>query len=204
MTTPPEPPRGPTPARRRTRVSRPQSPLRDQTTIPPLVPAPQAPDKSGDARRVTLAVVIGAHGVTGEVRLKVFTEDLRRYASLNDGALTLKSLRQGNNGLIARFAEIADRTAAEGLRGTALTVPRSALPPLSEGEYYHADLIGLPVVSDGGESIGRVVAVENFGAGDVIEIERDSGQRFMVPMRPEAVPSWDAERLVVSAAFANA
>ena len=97
---------------------------------------------------------------------------------------------------------MADRTAAEKLRGTALTVPRSALPALGEGEYYHADLIGLAAVSSEGEPLGEVIAVENFGAGDVLEIKRPTGKRFMVPMRVEAVPEWDGERLVVAAAFA--
>jgi 16S rRNA processing protein RimM len=86
-------------------------------------------------------------------------------------------------------------------------VPRASLPPLEEGEYYHTDVIGLDVVSTNGEALGRVVAIDNFGAGDVIEIERlpvddKPGKRFMVPMRVEAVPEWDAERLVVEASFA--
>ncbi len=152
-------------------------------------------------RAVTLAVVIGAHGIAGEVRLKVFADDLAQYRRFNGGTLTLKSLREGPNGAIARFAEVGDRNAAEGLRGTELTVPRSALPPLAEGEYYHVDLIGLPVVSDAGDPVGRVAAIDNFGAGDVLEIERPDGKRFMVPMRPEAVPEWDAARLVVASAF---
>ncbi|MDF0489356.1 ribosome maturation factor RimM [Sphingomonas sp. H39-1-10] len=152
-------------------------------------------------RPVTLAVIIGAHGVTGEVRLKVFTEDLARYTVLNGGALTLKSARPGSNGTIARFAEVTDRNAAEALRGTELTVPRSALPPLEPGEYYHSDLIGLTAVSTEGEPLGRVVLIEDFGAGDVIEIERESGQRFMVPMTTDAVPEWDGERVVVDGAF---
>jgi len=153
---------------------------------------------------VTLAVVIGAHGVTGEVRLKVFAEDLGAHKSFNAGSLTLKSVREGPNGAIARFAEVPDRNAAEALRGTELTVPRSALPPLGAGEYYHVDLIGLDAVSDAGEPLGHVRAVENFGAGDVIEIERPSGRTFMVPMRPEAVQEWNDERLVVRAAFVEA
>lgn len=152
---------------------------------------------------VTLAVVIGAHGVTGEVRLKVFAEDLSVHRSFNGGALTLKSVRHGNNGAIARFAEIPDRTAAEKLRGTELTVPRAALPPLGEGEYYHADLIGLPAVSEAGDPIGTVVAVENFGAGDVIEIARMDGKRFMVPMQPAAVPRWDETSLTVADGWAE-
>ena len=154
---------------------------------------------------VTLAAIAGAHGVTGEVRLKLFGEGvatLKRHKAFNDGALTLKSLRDdGKGGAIARFAEIADRTAAEALRGTLLTVPRSALPPLEEGEYYHADLLGLAAVSDTGKPLGTVVAVENFGAGDILEIERPDGKRFMVPMNEAAVPEWNAERAVVSSAF---
>jgi 16S rRNA processing protein RimM len=152
-------------------------------------------------RPVTLAVIIGAHGVTGEVRLKVFTEDLGRYKSFNQGKLTLKSVRHGSNGAIARIAEVTDRNAAEAMRGTELTVPRADLPPLGEGEYYHADLLGLPVISTAGEPLGQVVAIDNFGAGDVIEIERPDKKRFMVPMRAEAVPDWDDARLVVDAGF---
>ena len=156
------------------------------------------------AAPVTLAVVIGAHGVAGEVRLKVFAEDLTPYKSFNDGALTLKSLRHGSNGAIARFAEVPDRNAAEALRGTELTVPREVLPPLGEGEYYHADLIGLAVVTTAGEAVGRVVAIDDFGAGDVIEIERPDGKRFMAPMNADAVPEWDTERLVLDADYATA
>lgn len=155
------------------------------------------------AAPVTLAAVIGAHGVAGEVRLKVFAEDFSSYTCFNDGALTLTSLRHGSNGAIARFAEVRDRHAAEALRGTALTVPRSALPPLEEGEYYHADLIGLSAVTPDGEPLGMVVAIDNFGAGDVIEVERPTGKRFMVPMRPESVPEWNDERLVIDPAFAE-
>lgn len=146
-----------------------------------------------------MAAVTGPHGIAGEVKLKLFADDVAAFTSFNNGALTLRSLR----GNIARFAEVPDRNAAEALRGTELTVPRSALPPLEEGEYYHADLLGLPAASETGEAIGQVVAVENFGAGDVIEIERPNGKRFMVPMNQQAVPKWDNQRLVVSEAFAK-
>ncbi|WP_264584644.1 MULTISPECIES: ribosome maturation factor RimM [unclassified Sphingobium] len=157
-------------------------------------------------RPVTLAAVIGAHGVTGEVRLKLFgdgPESLKRYQSFEAGGrtLTLKTVRDGPNGAVARFAEIADRNAAEALRGVELTVPRSALPPLEPGEYYHVDLIGLSCVAESAEAVGTVVAVENFGAGDVIEIEKPGGKRFMVPMQPEAVLDWNEERLVLSSLF---
>ncbi|WP_420874026.1 ribosome maturation factor RimM [Novosphingobium olei] len=164
-------------------------------------------------RSVTLAAITGAHGVTGEVRLKLFGEGvaaLKRYRAFNDSTLTVSAMRDdGKGGAIARFAEVADRTAAERLRGTALTVPRTALPPLADGEYYHADLIGLPAVSTAGEPLGTCIAVDNYGAGDVLEIERPPAEdgkkprRFMVPMRPEAVPDWNDERLLIEAAFAE-
>lgn len=159
--------------------------------------APKADAEAPADRPVTLAVVTGAHGVGGEVKLKLFTDDLSPYRSFNSGALTLRSLR----GLIARFAEVSDRDAAEGMRGTALTVRRSELPPLGEGEYYHADLIGLPVLTTSGEPVGEVAAVENFGAGDLVEIVRPEGRPVLVPLRPEAVPHWDEHRLVVEPAF---
>jgi len=157
---------------------------------------------AGDAPRdpgtVILAVVTGAHGIGGEVKLKLFSDSLADFRVFNGGALTLSSLRGTG---VARFAEVADRTAAEALRGTFLTIPRAALPPLEEGEYYHADLLGLPVVTPDGEAVGVVAEVENFGAGDVIEVEKPDGKRFMAPMRPEAVPEWDTERLVIDPTF---
>ena len=156
---------------------------------------------------VTLAAVAGAHGVTGEVRLKLFGEGvaaLKRYRAFNDSALTVEKLRDdGKGGAIARFAEVTTRNAAEALRGTLLTVRRSEMPPLAEGEYYHADLIGLPCVSTTGETLGECVAVENFGAGDVLEIRRPEGKTFMVPMIPAAVLEWDERRLVIAQAFAE-
>jgi 16S rRNA processing protein RimM len=166
---------------------------------------------------IVLAAVAGAHGVTGEVRLKLFGDGVASLkahkvfntSAGNAGSLTVKTLRDdGKGGAVARFAEVADRTAAEKLRGTLLTVPRTALPPLAEGEYYHADLLGLAAVSASGEPLGTVIAIDNFGAGDVLEIERPPvegkrGKRFMVPMRVEAVPTWDHERLIVADDFAT-
>jgi len=135
-------------------------------------------------KRVTLAAVVGAHGIQGELRLKLFTDDLAQYPLLQagDATLTLKSVRPGPNGAVARFAEVTDRTAAEALRGTPLTVARDALPPLADGEYYHADLLDQDAVSTDGTPLGRIVAVENYGAGDLIEIERPDGKRFFVPV----------------------
>ena len=146
-------------------------------------------------RPVTMAAVTGAHGVTGEVRLKLFgegVESLRRFRAFNDSSLTLTKLRDdGKGGAIARFAEVTDRTAAEKLRGTTLTVPRSALPPLGAGEYYHADLIGLRAVDAAGAAIGKVVAIHNFGAGDIIEIAPPKGPTLLLPFTDPVVPTVD-------------
>ena len=156
---------------------------------------------------ITLAAIAGAHGITGEVRLKLFGDglaSLKQHKSFNNGALTLTKVRSDNKGgAVARFAEVTDRTAAEALRSTVLTITREDLPALGEGEYYYSDLIGLAAVNDAGEDLGKVVDVQNFGAGDVIEIERPNGKKFMVPMRVEAVLEWNGQRLVVTAAFAE-
>lgn len=164
------------------------------------------------SKPVTLAAIAGAHGVAGEVRLKLFGEGIATLAaqkSFNDGALTLVKVREdGKGGAIARLAESTSRADAEKLRGTVLTVPREALPPLGEGEFYHADLLGLAVVTDAGEAIGIVLAIENFGATDIIEIAHDPApekgpKTFMVPMIPAAVIGWDDKSLVISADFAD-
>jgi 16S rRNA processing protein RimM len=161
---------------------------------------------------VTLAAIAGAHGVAGEVRLKLFGEGvagLSRHKTFNDGALTLIKIRDdGKGGAVARLAQSTSRADAEKLRGTVLTVPREALPPLEEGEFYHADLLGLPVVTDAGEAVGTIAAIENFGATDIIEITRapapEKGPKtFMVPMIPAAVLEWDEHRLVIAAGFAE-
>ena len=140
-------------------------------------------------KAVTLAVITGAHGVMGEVRLKLFGSgkdgglgSLKPHKSFNQGNLTLKSLRPNKGGAIARFDQITDRNAAEAARGTELTVPRDDLPALSDDEFYYTDLLGLPVHLADGKMVGTICAVENFGAGDVIEIEKTDGKKFMVPI----------------------
>lgn len=154
----------------------------------------------GPGSEVTLAAVIGAHGIQGEVRLKLFAESidsLRRHRSILVGGrpLTLLSVK-GEGTPVARFAEITDRTAAEGLRGQTLTVPRTALPPLAEGEYYHADLLGLACESPDGALLGSVRAVENFGAGDILEIETHDGRLTMAPFKPGIADIADGKIIV--------
>lgn len=155
--------------------------------------------------QITLAAIAGAHGIGGEVRLKLFAESIESIArqkvvQAGDRQLTLLSLKGGTAAPVARFAEIGDRNAAEALRGRLLTIPRSQLPPLAEGEYYHADLIGLPCESANGEPLGTVVAVENFGAGDIIEVERLDGSRAMLPFRDGIADLADG-RIVVDPVF---
>ena len=139
--------------------------------------------------RSALAAVAGAHGVKGELRLKLFTdsvENLARHKRVVIGGVErkLEVVRPGSTGAIARIAGIADRAAAEALRGSLVEVERSALPPIEEGEYYHADLIGLPCVDAGGGELGRVVAVENYGAGDLLEVKRPDGKSSLIPFKP--------------------
>ena len=127
--------------------------------------------------RVLLGRIAGAHGVRGEVLIRTFTvapEDIGAYGSLSDASgertFRLESVRSTRKGVVARLKGVADRTAAEALKGIELYVARDRLPPANEGEYYHADLIGLAAVDPGGEPVGEIVAVQNFGAGDLLEI----------------------------------
>jgi 16S rRNA processing protein RimM len=154
---------------------------------------------------IVLAAVTGAHGVRGEVRLKLFSEGveslaLHKEVRVGGVPFVIEWVKPGSGGAIARLAGIADRGAAKGLRGKLLSVPRTALPPLGEGEYYHADLIGLPCVGPGGEPLGQVGAVENFGAGDILEIEKPDGKRAMIPFR-EGIADLIDGRIVADPAF---
>ena len=140
------------------------------------------------SKRVALAAVAGAHGVKGELRLKLFSasaDSLARHAVVFVGGREhrLIGAKAAGKGAIARLEGINDRSAAESLRGQLIEVDRADLPPLAEGEYYHADLIGLPCVDRDGAPVGTVVAVENFGAGDLLEVETGGGKRSLIPFR---------------------
>ena len=146
-------------------------------------------DKAADERRVTLAAVAGAHGIKGEVRLKLFGDSagsLAHHKKLFVGGAERKlvSVRAAGTGAVARFEGVADRNAAEQLRGSLVEIDREALPLLADDEYYHADLIGTPCVDGEGAVIGSVVAVENFGAGDLLEVEKADGRRSLIPFQP--------------------
>lgn len=156
--------------------------------------------------RICVGAIAGAFGVTGEVRLKSFCvppEAIAGYGPLwsEDGgrSFTLRLTRPVAGGLGARLAGVATREAAEALRGVRLHADRAALPELPEDEFYHADLIGLVAQDPGGGALGRVRAVLNHGAGDLLEIDRPSGPSVLVPFTRLVVPTVDlaAGRLVV-------
>ena len=158
----------------------------------------------GGERRIALAAVAGAHGIRGELRLKLFSdsiESLSRHEKLCVRGVErrLLAIRDAKNP-VARFEGIDDRSGAEALRGSMIEIDRSALPPLGEGEYYHADLIGLPAVDRQGEPVGRVAAVENFGAGDLLEIEAEGGKRSLIPFTA-GIADLDEGRIVLDPEF---
>lgn len=142
---------------------------------------------------------IGApHGVRGQVRLWTFTED--PYAVLDYGPLSSKdgkrtfeidNVREAKGHLVATLKGVTDRDAAARLNGVELYISRDALPDTEDGEYYHADLIGLAAETASGESIGRVVAMHDFGAGDIIEIAPASGPTLLLPFTDAVVPTVD-------------
>ncbi len=149
------------------------------------------------AGRVCVGLVTGPHGVKGAVRLKSFTavpEDVARYGPVEDESgrrFALAIVGAAKGVLIARLEGIADRDRAEALRGLRLYLPRAALPTPQEDEYYHADLVGLQAVLPDGTPIGRVRAIHDFGAGDVIEIARPEAVPALVPFTRAVVPIVD-------------
>ena len=164
-------------------------------------------DDTHPIRRVLLGEISGAHGIRGDVVVRSYTsdpEDIAAYGALEtaDGKALpkLTVVRVTDRGVIARIAGVADRNASETFKGTQLWIARDRLPPAADGEYYHYDLVGLDAVAPDGAAIGHVIAVENFGAGDLLEIRlKDSKQTEYVPFTNACVPEVDvaAGRLVV-------
>jgi len=152
-----------------------------------------------DEQRVCVARLGAAHGVRGEVKLWSFTADPAAVAAYGpfetaDGRVVeIEALRPAKEFFVARLKGVADRTAAEQLRNAELFVPRERLPaPEDSDEFYHADLIGLAVVDASGAALGSVVALHNFGAGDIIEVRRaESRDTVMLPFTQAAVPEID-------------
>jgi 16S rRNA processing protein RimM len=162
------------------------------------------PDRANG--RVLLGVITGAHGIRGEVKVETFTESpagIGAYgplASASGKELRIAQMRAGKaDEAVVRFEGVADRNAAEALKGTELFVPRSALGQPAKNEFFLTDLIGLRAEDAAGAVLGTVQAVHNFGAGDVLEIAPDRGESTFVPFTDDAVPFVDvpAGRIVV-------
>jgi 16S rRNA processing protein RimM len=157
--------------------------------------------------RICLGQIGAAHGLRGEVRLHSFTSDpaaIAGYGPLEteDGRVfEIETLRPAKDHFVARLSGVADRTAAEKLTNLKLYVPRERLPQTEEpDEFYHADLVGLAVVDRAGKNIGSVIAVHNFGAGDLIEVRPDAGGNTeLIPFDATNVPAvdLDAGKIVV-------
>ncbi|RJK98536.1 16S rRNA processing protein RimM [Paracoccus aestuarii] len=155
--------------------------------------------------RICVGAIAGAFGVHGEVRLKSFCAeptDIAGYAPLTteDGArrFDLTLTRPVTGGLGARLSGVTTKEQADALRGVTLWAPRSVLPSLPDDEFYHADLIGLEVVDTGGAALGRVRAIYDHGAGDILEIV-GGAQALMLPFTRAVVPTVDlaARRIIV-------
>jgi|WetSurMetagenome_2_1015567.scaffolds.fasta_scaffold169880_2 16S rRNA processing protein RimM len=155
---------------------------------------------------ILVARVAGAFGVKGELRIRTYTDNplsLANYRHLlrSDGspALTLVSARSFKDGVIGRAKEVATKEEADALKGLDLFAPRSALPPPEEDEFYLTDLIGLRAEGPDGEALGRVKAVPNFGAGDVLEIQPPRGKTWLVAFTRDTAPEIDLDggRIVI-------
>jgi 16S rRNA processing protein RimM len=161
-----------------------------------VAPAPTPSSDPAD-KRICVARIGAAHGTTGEVRLWPFTADPRAVASYGelstaDGrAIEIASLRPGKGFLIARIAGVTDRNGAERLRNVDLFIPRERLPPPAADEYYHADLIGLAAQNRDGQPLGTVIAVHNFGAGDLLEVAPARGETLLLPFTTAVAPDID-------------
>jgi 16S rRNA processing protein RimM len=150
---------------------------------------------TASSKLILVGRVAGAFGVKGEVRVTAYTarpDALLAYRDLlrQDGSpgLTLLSGRTQKGDLVARAREIATKEEADALRGLLLHVPREALPEPDEDEYYLTDLIGMACVTPDGEALGKVKAVQDFGAGDILEIDPGRGQTWYLPFTRECVP----------------
>ena len=150
------------------------------------------------AAPICVARIGAAHGVRGAVKLWTFTQDplaVQAYGPLRtkDGArrFEVTHARQAKDHLVATFEGVTTREEAERLNGIELYVAREQLPDTDNGEYYHADLIGLAAVTASDAPLGRVVAIHNFGAGDIIEIAPPTGATMLLPFTNAVVPTVD-------------
>ena len=152
-------------------------------------------------RRILVGEITGAHGIRGDVLVRTYTENpdaIATYGPLTDAtgqrSFSLRVVRVTSKGIVARVNGIEDRNGAEPLRGTKLYVERARLPKTSGAEFYHADLIGLRALAGDGSVLGNIVSVQNFGAGDLLELKpQDSSETEFIPFEDRWVPSVDLE-----------
>ena len=157
--------------------------------------------------KVLMAVIGAAHGIRGEVRVKPFGDDPLSFTDYGvletaDGSrrFTVSKARVQKTVVVTKFKEIGDRNAAEALNGLELYIPRDRLPETEEDEFYHSDLIGMDAVDADGNPVGKVVMVQNFGAGDLLELRPARGRSFYIPFTRDFVPEISmADRRVVTA-----
>ncbi|MGX1307409.1 16S rRNA processing protein RimM [Amorphus suaedae] len=179
---------------------------RPRKTRAPRAPVPTGP-AADPAAHVVLAEIGAAHGVRGAAKLRLFAEDPASLTDcgplvLSDGrTLKVTGLETAGGKIVARFEGVPDRTAVETLRGETLWLPRDRLPAIDEDDtFYHVDLLGLDVVDTDGQPIGRVKTIQDFGAGDLVEIDRPDAASFFLPFTEACVPQVDIAggRLVVA------
>ncbi|MBN08332.1 MAG: 16S rRNA processing protein RimM [Rhodospirillaceae bacterium] len=153
---------------------------------------------SPDNNRVCLGIVAGPQGLQGAVRIRSYTacsEDIASYGRLSDVTgereFSIRILRSTKKGLVAELSGVDDRMAAEKIKGLELYVSRDALPEPNEEEFYYSDLIGLDVEDEGGKMIGQVTMMDNYGAGEVMEVTLSSGEALLLPFTRKVVPVVD-------------
>ncbi len=153
------------------------------------------------SRRIFVGEITGAHGIRGDVLIRTYTEApgaIASYGPLTDAtgqrSFSLRIVRVTRKGIVARINGIDDRNGAEPLRGTKLYIERARLPKTSEAEFYYADLVGLRAVAGDGSVLGKIVSVQNFGAGDLLELKpQDGSETEFIPFEDRFVPSIDLE-----------
>lgn len=158
-----------------------------------------------NTNRILVGEISGAHGIRGDILVRAYTgapEAIASYGPLTDAtgqrSFTLRVVRVTSKGIVARINGIEDRNAAEPLRGIKLYINRDRLPEPESAEYYYADLIGLRAVASDGSVLGQIVSVQNFGAGDLLELKPSGGSETeFIPFEERWVPSVDLQSLTI-------
>lgn len=160
-------------------------------------------ENAQNTKRICIGKIADAHGVKGLVKVKILADNMDLFgetlfiSETGDETLGLSLQNSTNKFWIAHIDGIADRDAALALKGTQLFIDRETLPEAQDGEFYHTDLIGLSVEDDQGTVLGSVAAVQNYGAGDLLEIKPANGPAFLIPFADDYVPHITKEKVVI-------